>query len=47
MKLIKMTRKKIIKYILAAQNVLDEQVVPKRGCRVTYWDGEKVVIRKI
>lgn len=41
---IKMTRKILPEYIVAAGKVLDEQNVPKRGRILAYWDGEKTVI---
>jgi len=37
----KLTRKNIMKFILAAKEVLDEQAVPKKGRKGYYWDVKK------
>ncbi|MBE3137687.1 MAG: DUF551 domain-containing protein [Thermoplasmata archaeon] len=37
-------RENILKTIIAAQKVLDEQNVPKEGRRITYWNGERAVV---
>lgn len=44
---IKLTHKNILKYILMCKEVLDEQAVPKKGRKMSYWDGKKVVWIKI